>query len=133
MKNFDVLLDKIRNSCEGLDYISETDAPVTVFVGQQAVGVTHDIVLQQTNSAQDTQVEERSFDDFFHRLTTVFEGYGEREKESASKFLQLKELLEENLRELKVFKLGRIRLDIYVVGLSEDGRLVGVTMKAVET
>src|ERR1035437_61394 len=130
MKKSDVLLDKIRNSCEGLDYISETDSPVTVFLGQHAVEVTRDIVLRQTSNSPDTQVEERSFDDFFHRLTTVYEGYGEREKESASKFLRLKRLLEENLRELKVFKLGGIQLNIYVVGLSEDGRLVGVTMKA---
>jgi hypothetical protein len=32
-----------------------------------------------------------------------------------------------------VFKVGRVELDIYVVGLDENGNLMGIKTKAVET
>ncbi len=40
---------------------------------------------------------------------------------------------EKNLRNLKVFKVGKIQLDIYVVGLDAENRLLGIKTKAVET
>jgi hypothetical protein len=42
-------------------------------------------------------------------------------------------LLEENLADLTVFRIGSIRIDIYVVGLDADGNLAGIKTKAVET
>ena len=42
-------------------------------------------------------------------------------------------LLKENLRERKVFRIGRIRLEIFAVGLDKDGSLMGVSTYAVET
>jgi hypothetical protein len=42
-------------------------------------------------------------------------------------------LLEGNLRDLRVFKVGRIELDIYVVGINSEGILMGIKTKAVET
>ena len=37
------------------------------------------------------------------------------------------------MKDLKVFKVGQIELDIYVVGLDSQGVLTGITTKAVET
>jgi len=45
----------------------------------------------------------------------------------------LKILLEKKLKELKVFKIGKIQLDIYVVGLDAESNLTGIQTKAVET
>ncbi len=38
----------------------------------------------------------------------------------------LREVLQDNLRELKVFKVGKVELDIYVVGLDENDVLLGI-------
>ena len=51
----------------------------------------------------------------------------------AKKFLDLQKLLEENLCELKVYKTGTVRLNIFAVGRDQDGRLMGVPAWAVET
>jgi hypothetical protein len=45
----------------------------------------------------------------------------------------LRQFLEQNLTDLKVFRIGRIRLDVYVVGLDSEGNLAGVKTVAVET
>ena len=78
-------------------------------------------------------VEEISFEDFFPRLTTERDWYGAKEKEKAGQFARLKQLLVENLKGLKVFKVGHIQRTIYAAGISNTGNLLGVKMDAVET
>ncbi len=51
----------------------------------------------------------------------------------AKRFLELQKLLEESLRDRKVFRQGAIRLDIFTVGIDKDGCLMGVMTKAAET
>lgn len=125
--------DAITAACDGLVYISETDAPFLLFAGRQAAAVTAEILLDQTDKAADVQVEEIDFDTFFVQLATIRDWYDDARKASAKRFLDLQTLLGENLSELKVFKTGRIQLDIFVVGIDKAGCLMGVTTKAVET
>ena len=119
--------------CEGLVYISEMDAPVTPIFGAAADTVTREIILQQANLPGDSPVSELSLDAFFGRLTEIRDWYGDAEKLRAKKFSELHKLLGENLSDPKVFRIGRIQIDIFAVGIDEDGRLAGVTTKAVET
>lgn len=114
----------ISGASAGLIYISETDAGVTPFEGGPAGAVTAADLLAQTGHAADTAVEERGFEEIFARLMRG---------DAAAGFGALKGVLEQNLRDLKVFKVGRIQLDVYIVGLDADGNLSGVQTKAVET
>lgn len=127
------LFGEIERTCEGLIYISETDAPVLAFSGQPADMVTADVILQQTGLPAESVVEERDFAEFFGRLTAHHEWHGENETARTKKFLVLQKLLEENLVELKVFRIGLRRLDILAVGIDKDGTLTGITTRAVET
>jgi len=136
-KNMDLpesaLPEQIKKISEGLYYISEMDAEILPFVGEQAASVSREAVLSQTGSPTDSQVEERDFAGFFARLTETQDWFGDEETETAKKYVKLKELLEKNLRDLKVFKVGKINLDIYAVGLDSEGRLTGIKTKAIET
>ncbi|HLM00125.1 MAG TPA: nuclease A inhibitor family protein [Pyrinomonadaceae bacterium] len=127
------LEEQIRKASEGLYYISETDAEIFPFTGTKAAAVTAENLLSQTQSKPDAPVEERDFQSFFARLTKIQNWFGDEEKQTAEKFLRLKELLEKNLRDLKVFKVGRIEIDVYAVGLDTEGKLAGIRTKAVET
>lgn len=127
------LAEKLKKTVEGLYYISETDAEISPFGGEKTEIVTKKEVLSQTKSAADSPVEERDFAEFFARLTEIQDWFGDEEKETAQKFARLKELLETNLNDLKVFKIGKIQLDVYVVGLDAEGKLTGIKTKAVET
>lgn len=124
---------KIKEISEGLYYISETDAEILSFAGSEAAAVNKENLLKQTGNKPDAPVEERSFAEFFARLTKIQDWFGEEEKQAAAKFSALQELLEDNLKDLKVFKVGRIEIEIYAVGLDEHGKLTGIKTKAVET
>ncbi len=129
----DNLTEQIKIAVRGLYYISETDALIQPFVGKQAKAVSKQEILSQTKKAADSTIEEKDFAGFFARLTEIQDWFGEEEKEIAQKFVQLKELLEKNLRDLKVFKIGKIQIDVYVVGLDAENNLLGIETKAVET
>ena len=123
----------IETACEGLIYISETDAPVLPFAGSAATEVTGEVILQQTEAKADEPIEEVSITEFFGRLTAVKDWFGEAERARAIKFLDLHKLIEENLCNGKVFRIGAIRVQIFVVGINAEGRLMGVSTEAVET
>lgn len=129
----EVLAGRINKACSGLIYISETDAPIKLFEGGFADRVTKKTVLEQTGHGAMLPVAETDFDTFFGRLTRVEDWFPSERKADAKRFAKLKKILEENLTGLRVFKVGKVRLDIYAVGLDKGGRLIGVRTKAVET
>ncbi len=125
--------EQIKKIVEGLYYISETDAEISPFIGNKAELVTSEEVLKQIKSVIDAPVEERNFNEFFVRLTEMQDWFGDEEIAVANKFADLKKLLENNLRDLKVFKIGKIEVNIYIVGLDSESNLMGIKTKAVET
>ncbi|MEO7660545.1 MAG: nuclease A inhibitor family protein [Pyrinomonadaceae bacterium] len=129
----DPFLNDLTRACEGLIYISEIDSPMVPFSGFITTSIRgKDILLHVRGDAKD-KVEEIAFDEFFGRLTSIKDWFGPAEIDRAKKFLDLQKLIEENLSERKVFKVGKIQLDIYAVGIDKTGQLFGVTTKAVET
>ena len=127
------LSEQIEKAVKGLYYISETDARILPFVGEKADEVSEEAILSQTESPADSNIEKRDLTEFFQNLTKIQDWFGKKEKLNARKFSALKDLLEKNLKELKVFKIGSIELDIYAVGLDENDILTGIKTKAVET
>lgn len=125
--------EQLKKLSESLYYISETDARITPFVGEKAEVVTKEEILRQTKSPAEAPVEERIFAEIFARLTKIQDWFGDEEKETAAKFGKLKDFLEKNLKDLRVFKVGAIKLKIYFVGLDAEGRLMGIQTEAVET
>ncbi len=127
------LPSQIKKIAENLYYTSETDAKIIPFTEKKAVAATAAELLNQIGKAENTPVEEKDFNDFFKRLTEIQDWFGDEEKATAQKFADLKNLLEKNLKDIKVFRIGKIQIDIYIVGLDADGNLAGIQTKAVET
>lgn len=129
----DDFFHSLKSVCDGLLYISEADAPVMPFVGERVDAITVENILHQAGLPSDMPIEEKEFDDLFERLTSMKDWFRDLETERAKKYLELKKLLEDNLRDLKVFRFGFRRIDIYILGIDKNGNLVGVTTTAVET
>ncbi len=127
------MIEQIEEASNGLWYVSETDAEIEAFEAGPVGAVTKNAILEKLARPPQTPVEERAFEDFFKRLTTVHDWFGEEEKATARRFVRLKNLLEANLSDLRVFKVGRIEIEIFVVGLDAEGDLAGIRTEAVET
>jgi hypothetical protein len=129
----DALEEEIKRASKGLWYVSETDGEIRLFAGRPAGAVTAENLLAQIGKDPGTPIEEKDFSKFFDRLTAIADWFGDEEKATAERFAELRRVLAANLRDLKVFKVGEIELDVYVVGLDQNGSLIGIRTKAVET
>ena len=126
-------IEKIKEITEGLYYMSESDAEIHPFMGNKVEMITDEELLKENKSPDETPIEKKEFNDFFTYLTEFQDWFGDEERNTARKFGELKELLENNLKRLQVYKIGRIELDVYVVGLNCESKIAGVKTKAIET
>lgn len=120
------------DACRGLVFISETDADIQPFV----CGETRSRSLRSYLEAlqiEGKEVEEVSYENFFDRLTTEKDWHRALDKKRTRQFSKLRNVLEESLEDLRVIRVGRIRIDIYIVGIDANGRLAGVKTNAIET
>ena len=135
-KNQPGLFSDLKIASEGLIYISETDAPFEPFIWKTEKPLTEVTALDVIKFAEqkpDAKVAEKTLDDFFRQPTEIQDWFGDEEKAQVEKYLKLKELLTEKLKGTKVFKIGDVQIDIYIVGIDAVGNWAGVKTKAVET
>ena len=127
------LIDRIARCCVGLVYISESDSPIKVFACGAVDALNANTIRAIVNAPKDARVEEQDFQTFFARLTKSEPWHDDTQRLQTKKFLELQNILEENLRDLKVLKIGEIRVSIYAVGLDKNNNVIGVSTQAVET
>lgn len=128
--------ERLKPATDGLLFPSETDAPVVPFVWETPEGhleLTADAVQRLSGHHADATVEEIPFDDLFGKVTQPRDWHNAAGKERTRRFTALRDLLSENLRGIRVFRIGSIAIDVVVVGVDPKDRLAGVSTKVVET
>lgn len=129
------LLRAIRQACSGLVFISETDAPIEPFfvAKTKANGSLPEALETAVAEFSRKNVDQESAAVFFDKVATVRDWHGEREKAEIERFLNLKILFYKNLEEVTLFRIGTIRIEVFVIGFDENGNVAGIATKAVET
>jgi len=116
------LVAGIQERADSLNYISEQDWDVNVFVLGRNISILNaETFLAANPFVAYEPIEEIPVDDFFSRL----------ENRDVA-WTNLRNYLEANLTSLKVFKVRTIRREVYAVGLFQ-GHIVGIRTFAVET
>lgn len=78
-------------------------------------------------------MEVRSIDEFFARHTTTSDPYDGETQRIRPRYEELARLLSRRLRDAKAYRIGRIEIACYVIGLDASGNLAGLKTVAVET
>lgn len=126
-------IDAISDACEGLVYISETDAPLVPFSFIADDDEIKTAIAKHFAINDPTPTETISFDSFFASLIAVRPGQDEKRRLIADRFEKLKRLMTRSLTDLVVIRSGEIRIDIYVAGRTGDGSVAGFKTRSVET
>ena len=122
----------LKTASVGLLLISESDYPFEVVVWSGAGAVTAQNILQQIEKPPETLVKEVDLDSFFQKVTQEQDWYGDEEKANVTKYRNLAQVIKSNLADVKVFRIGEIEIDIYIIG-KVDADLVGLKTQVVET
>lgn len=110
-------LDTFQHAVDGLLFPSEADYPFTVFLWQEKPEApTLPDLLLLTGHTQDSPVETIELDTFFSPVTQIQDWYGEEERKKAQQFQTLVELTQNTLSNIRVYRVGTIEIDVYIVG-----------------
>ncbi len=78
-------------------------------------------------------MEVRSFEAFFARHTTSSDPYDTETQRIRPRYEELIRVLSRKLRDVKAYRVGRIEIACYMVGLDAAGNLAGLKTVAIET
>ena len=134
MKKSDAeIIAELKQLTEGLLFMSESDYPFETVYWTGASEITRQFLLDQSGQAEDAPVEILSLDDFL-RVAMSEESWRSTEgRAEAKRYRALAECLKESLDELKVYKIGRIRTPVYILGRNWTGNWLGISTLTVET
>lgn len=116
MKSDEEIIEALKRQTEGLLFMSESDYPFEIIYWKGLPEISAQYLSSLTGQGEDTPVEIVSVDAFFRN--TMFE---------------LVRTLKDNLDELKVYRVGKINIPVYIVGRSRAGNWLGISTRVVET
>ncbi|MCG6135131.1 MAG: nuclease A inhibitor family protein [Nostoc sp. LLA-1] len=126
---------KLKQASDSLLMMSESEYPFEVFLwaGEAQEPLTNQKLLQLTGHPPETPVEEVELDYVFRNCAEEKEWHDEIQKQNVPKFKSLVKTLKDNLTDIKVYRIGTISIDVYIVGKTPSGDLAGIFTKVVET
>ena len=134
-KDDDSFLRNLKRLTKGLTFMSESDYPVEPFLQEataQGAPSAQDFVASKKTDPN-ASVSEVDFNNFFKGATQEQDGQSQEARTQAARFQTLVRLLRDGLSDIKVYRVGDVEADVYVVGKTASGSLAGVTTKIVET
>lgn len=132
-KSDEEILAELKRLTEGLLFMSESEYPFEIVYWKGLREVTPKFLLGLSGQAEDAPVETVSPDEFFSVAMSEESWRAAEGRAEAERYRALVELLKESLDELKVYKVGRIRMPVYIAGRTGTQNWLGVSTVVVET
>ena len=123
-------LTALREAIKDLLYQSESDEPFEVVDWKNVAHFGSETLLK---GRKDIVAQVIPLEDFFKDLTEEKKWHGAEEKAAVKRYRKLKETINKHLADVKVFRIGKIEMDIFIVGKTKAGVWAGIKTKAVET
>ena len=129
------LRQSLLQATEGLLYPSETDEPLVYFEWDLSgnAPLSEQAVRKYTDNPRQISVKKQPLDDFFGQVTEIKEWYHADELKQVEQFKELQRQITGNLTDIQVFRVGKIDIDVYVVGKTPSGKWAGISTKVTET
>ncbi len=127
------LVRQLATASEGLLWLSESDYPWQVVCWQNTDSLDPQTVLQHYNYHPATRIVTKTPNSFFAPATREQEWHDETEKTEVKRYQALSDLLEKNLQDLQVYLVGEVEIDVYILGKTDTGAIIGLSTKAIET
>ncbi|HEY9621001.1 MAG TPA: nuclease A inhibitor family protein [Crinalium sp.] len=111
------LVDRFKSAVEDLYYSSESDYPFEVSVIQHPFdSLSPGNLLKEFKLSDSASVNLQTIDQFFRPLIQIQDWHGEPEIAIAQRFQALLNLIQDTLADIKVYQVGTVEIDIYIVG-----------------
>ena len=124
------LTDRLTKLSEDLLFPSESDYPLEPFTWDSAT-LTPETILTRSQKPADTAIEAITLEDFFEPVTVDKDWFEDEDRQVAQRFRDLQAAIA-TLENVQVFRLGKIEIDVYIVG-AIGADIVGLKTTVIET
>ncbi len=114
------IVAQLKEKTAGMYFMSESDYPFEAIEwGTQ--DITDDFLRGLPGEKPESAVEQQRFEDFYQKYAGR-ENYG-----------PVLDALQNNLTDLRVYRVGRVDIGVYLVGRSAEGNWLGLSTRSIET
>ncbi len=133
MKTDEEILEELKQATSGLLMMSESDYPFEIVRWEAAFDPTAEALRSRAGEAIDAPVSEQSIDEFFRAAASYRPDQTSEARRTARQYRALMQLLQENLRDPKAYRIGERNIHVYIIGKTASGEWMGVSTQIVET
>jgi hypothetical protein len=113
------------------------DGKLTSVAFLSSIGLSQEII-DEFKVPMDEWIEERPLDNFFPGIEDIAGYYGletNNKKVVAEwrRYRSLEKVIQKRLRDVKVFRVGKIDVRCYIAGLTKEGNIAGLVTTSIET
>ena len=117
-----------------LSWFSEAEYPVRVIYWDNLDrDLDENYLLQLGQYQPKTKVAVQEFNAFFSAVTKEESWHNQVERSEVLKYQTLVSLMANNLKNIKVYLLGEVKIDVYILGKTKADAIAGLTTKIVRT
>ncbi|MEO7329628.1 MAG: nuclease A inhibitor family protein [Minicystis sp.] len=129
------LLAALGQATSGLLFPSESDAPFTPYRWEGAAGAPlgPETLLASLGLPATTPVETTTLEDTLGPFTELSEHPSPEDETDAQHFRSIITALEQALADVRVYRVGKVDIDVYLLGRHPSGEWLGLKTHAVET
>ena len=129
------LVNCLEAAIAHLLWMSESDFPfeVVFWANQPLETLTVPQLLALTGHAPDTPVTQMGCERFFRWVTQPQDWHSPEEQATVRRYQALVATLQTELSDLRVYQIGTLTLDIFILGQTPANHVAGITTKAIGT
>ncbi len=123
--------DRLSLLSKGLLFPSESEYPLEPFIWEKTTLSIKEILIRSGKNC-DTPIATLTLEDFFAPVVTEENWFDTQDREIAHRFRDLKRAIASNLENVQVFRVGKVEIEVYIVG-TINSDLVGLKTTVIET
>ena len=129
------LIKILSDASSGLLYQTELDYPFEVLILENTdkTAINKENILKLLKGLPVDYIEDYDFDFLFSTPTLEQYWHSENDKKRVVRYRNLVSLIKKNLKDIKVFRKGKIYIDVYITGRAPSGNIAVVSTKQMQT
>jgi Nuclease A inhibitor-like protein len=126
------IIDRLKQATTDLLWSSESDYPFEIVSWELGIELTPSDLFSNIYDT-DLAIESIALTDLFEPVLTIEDWYEQAELDLVDRYTSLLDSINNNLSEAQVFRVGEVEIDIYIIGKTPTGDIVGLKTRSIET
>ncbi|MVN22969.1 nuclease A inhibitor family protein [Mucilaginibacter arboris] len=124
------LQSNLERAANGLVMMSESEYPFD-YISSEETALSPALALKLTGKPEGTLITTTTLDYLLRNLTDP--SSGSVSSAEAEQYQQMAAALKDSLKELTVYRVGDVQVDVLILGLTAGGKVAGMRTKLIET